>query len=459
MVIKEKKDLYEILEIPRGASDEEVKRAYKKAALKYHPDRNLNNQEEANIKFQEANKAFNTLKDPTKRRNYDQFGVIDGEDTASNDSMPGGGMPGGFPFDLFGNLGNIGNLFGGMGGGMRGQQQGPQPPSKSPNKNLTINVNLADVFNGKSVPVDFMKNICCDVCNGKGTTRADGIKTCIPCNGQGRIIRMMQMGPIVQQTVHPCNTCNGAGKSIAPGCHCAKCQGKRIISIKRHVDCYIRPGSQPGTTITFKNEADYVPDCSDIGDLIVSVNCPNEMGIFRREADNLIMKKNINLLEALTETCFRFKHLDDRVIEVKWENIIHPGQKLVIRREGMPNMNDNLQRGDLIIIFDVVFPQSLEKDRAKYLVKILPQPRKQIWDMQNDAVPDNEIVHATIETLSEDGKYSTENMKKEYYRNGNFHNGGNSSDGNINSDDEDINDTFSRFYNGTTAGMPECATQ
>lgn len=448
-----KKDLYELLEIPKTATDDEIRKAYKKAALKYHPDRNRDNPEAANLKFQEINNAYKTLGNPDKRRNYDKFGVIDGEDTTNGGpGMPG--MPGGFPFDIFG---NIGNIFGGMGvppGMGQGQRQ---QQFKSPDKKITINITLADVYNGKSVPIDFTKNAKCDGCDGKGSNRPDGIKICGNCNGQGRIIRMMQMGPIVQQTVHDCNTCAGVGKSIAPGCKCPKCGGNKTIPMKRHVDCYVRPGATPGTTITFKNEADWVVDCSDIGDLIVSVNVSNEMSVYRREGDNLIMKKSISLLESLTETRFRFKHLDNRVIEVKYDKIIHPGQRMIIKNEGMPNMMDNLQRGHLIIVFDVVFPQSLEKDRAKYLVKILPQPNKQIWDMQNDAIPDDQIITAEMESFNDNPTQANKHPSNDYYStNKNIMDDNNIDDLN---DNPDINETFSRLYNGATSGMPECATQ
>ena len=444
-----KKDLYELLEISKTATDDEIRRAYKKAALKYHPDRNRENPEAANIKFQEINNAYKTLGNPDKRYNYDKFGVIDGEDSAPE--MPTNG----FPFDIFG------NIFGGMSG--MGNHNQRQQQFKSPDKKITINLTLADVYNGKSVPIDFTKNAKCDGCDGTGSNRPDGIKICSNCNGQGRIIRMMRTGPIVQQTVEPCFTCSGVGKSIAPGCQCPKCNGNKTISMKRHVDCYVRPGATPGSTITFKNEADWVPDCSDVGDLVVSVSVPNEMGIFRREGHHLIMKKSISLLEALTETRFRFKHLDDRVIEVKYDKIIHPSQRMVIKREGMPDLMDNTTRGNLIIVFDVIFPQSLEKDRAKYLVKILPQPGKQIWDMQNDAIPDDQITTAVMEPFIDNSNPGNKHPASDYYTskknivdddyddNHDYHNYHNNKD--------DSHEAFARFYNGATAGMPECATQ
>ena len=443
----DKRDLYEILEIPRTASDDEIKKAYKRLALKYHPDRNRDNQEEANAKFLEVNKAFKILKNPESKQLYDQHGIIDGENgNDDNSGMPG--MPGGgFPFE------NIFNLFNGMGGGMGGMggMPGMNRPIKSPDKKITVNISLVDVYNGKSIPLDFTRLICCDTCNGVGTNKPDGMKNCNVCNGKGKIIKIMQMGPMIQQSVHPCNSCRGVGKGINQGYECPKCHGKCCIKQNRHVDCYIRPGSVQGTSITFKGESDWVQECAEIGDLIVYVNCANEYGSFRREGDNLIMKKTISLLEALTITEFRFKHLDNRVLKIKYEKIIHPGQQMIITREGMSNLNDNLVKGDLIIMFDVIFPTQLDKERSKYLVKILPQPtiKKQIWDLQLDSIPESDLIQVEMKpyTFNDQKHTGTSHQNKDDNIKNNYEH---------DYDDNDRDEINNRFKAG---GVPECTTQ
>ena len=404
-------NLYEALGITKTANDEEIKKAYKKMALKYHPDRNLNNKDEANTKFQEISRAFQTLSNQEKRNRYDQFGVIDGV----NDNCGGGGMPGGFnPMDIFNNLfgGGMGGIpgfngFGGGGGGNNNQQQqDTKHPGKSPDKKITINISLVDVYKGKVMNIEFNKVICCDKCAGCGAKSKDSITSCGPCGGKGKIIRMMQMGPMIQQSIQHCSSCSGAGKMLLPENQCVKCNGKKGVAVKRHIECCVRPGTTQGTAINFKNESDWNADFTDIGDLIVFVNCKNDEGFFRREADNLIMKKSITLLEALTTTEFMFKHLDERVIKVNHNEIIKPQQQMVIKNEGMSNLNDNLKKGDLHIIFDIVFPTDIDKERSKYLCKILPLPRKQIWDTILDNTPPENITHHKLEY------YNTDNIKQ-----------------------------------------------
>lgn len=399
-----KSDLYALLEVSKSASEDEIKKAYKKAALKYHPDRNPDNVEECTEKFKEVNKAFHILSDAGRRQKYDQFGVIDGEEG------PGGGGPGfegGFnAFNIFQNM--FGGGMGGMPGGFGQQQQ--QRNMKGPDKKITANLTLSDVYNGKSIFIEFQKIICCDDCKGTGAQNPDAIKTCAGCNGQGRVVQMRQMGPMIQQMVQPCEKCKTTGKIIEAGKECGKCKGGKTITIPRRLDCYVKAGSGKGTFYKFKNESDWMPGIQDVGDLVVFIDSKNEEGAFRREGNNLIMKKQITLLEALTKTEFMFKHLDERVLKVSYEEIIHPNQKMIIKGEGMCDFNDNMMHGDLIIYFDIVFPTSIEEERSKYLVKILPTPKKQIWDMLLEKTPEENITNVKMEKVIEDGNDCSNNV-------------------------------------------------
>ena len=438
--------LYNILEISKTASDDEIKKAYKKAALKHHPDRNPNNKEEATAKFQEIGNAFKTLGDPEKRKRYDQFGVVDGENDGG-----AGGMPGGMnPFDIFQNMFGGGGGMPGMGGMFGGMNQQQQRPMRSPDKKLTINLTLTDVYKGKTVPIDFNKILCCDKCEGSGAISKEHIKVCKACNGQGKTVRIMQMGPMIQQTVQPCGNCSGKGKCVEKDKHCIKCSGSKSMSIKRHIDCYVKANSQSGTSITFKGESDWVPDCSEIGDLIVYINSKSEENGFRREANNLIMKKSITLLESLTKTEFYFKHLDDRIIKITHEDIIKPNQKMVVKGEGMVGQSDN---GDLIIYFDIIFPTTLEKDRSKYLVKILPLPKKQIWDLKYETIPKEELTELGMNYIDDDDE------KHKRDSNNKNNNNNNNRDDVFDNEDDQRDAGFGSGPNFGGGNPVECATQ
>lgn len=408
---KNKSNLYEVIGVPKTATEEEIKKAYKKQAIKLHPDRNPNNQEEANKQFQELNRAAKILTNAESRKRYDQFGVIDGDDEQSG----GSGIN---HFNIFENLFNSGNNFGGIPNFFSSNRN--DTLKKSPDKKLTINLTLAEVYLGKQVPLDFVKMICCDTCQGRGSKNPESIIICNICNGKGHIVKIMKMGNMIQQLVQPCDICASKGKIIKSGNECSICNGKKTIGIKHHLDCYVRPGSQQGTIITFKNESDWHPDYSDIGDLIVYINSKNEDAGFQRESDNLIMKRSISLLESLTGIVIFFKHLDERVIKINHNEIIHPNQKMIIKGEGMPNLQDNLIKGDLIIIFDVQFPQTLDKERAKYLVKILPIPKKQIWDMQLEKTPENELTNYTIKPFQETNNFNSSSRYNNLHQQSNF---------------------------------------
>ena len=169
------------------------------------------------------------------------------------------------------------------------------------------------------------------------------------------------------------------------------------------------------------------------------------------------MKKSITLLESLTKTEFYFKHLDDRVIKISYEEIIKPNQKMQIKSEGMPNLQDNFQKGDLVIYFDVIFPLTLEKERAKYLVKILPQPKKQIWDIQLEKTPEEELTNYTLEECKDGTSFNQkQNNQKQRQNNQNEEY------------DDEPEDVFAQFNKGGIPGMQgmpnmggpvECATQ
>lgn len=392
---------YTILGVTKDASEEDIKKAYRKLAKDNHPDRMSHAPEEvkaaAAAKFAEISKAYETLTDTEKRRQYDA-GELD-----ENGNHIGGGMPNGFA-----------NIFKGFpfNMGMGGQQQKPNlSREKSDPTKLTIELPLEDFYNGKNVKHNITTTINCRTCNGTGAESKVYIKSCTHCGGSGIRVQMRQFGPgMMQQLQSPCTPCKGQGKYIEPGHECTICKGKQQIQETKEIEIVIKPGTVPGTRMVFAGYGNQHIDYGYPGDLFVYVgeHKPGS-GTFRREGDNLVMMRSINLQEALTNYTCVFKHLDGRIIKAITTQVIRHGHIMRIKGEGMPILtktgNDTGRHGDLIIHFDVKFPKELDPERRELINKILtgvfPHQPKQIWDIDMDKIPPNDIHEYVMEETTE----------------------------------------------------------
>jgi DnaJ homolog subfamily A member 2 len=376
-------DYYKVLGVKKNASESEVKKAYRKLAMKFHPDRNPNNKEEAEKKFKEIGNAYSVLSDTKKRSQYDAYG----EEGLKG---MGEGMGGFDPFNLFQNVFGSGGGFGGGGfggfgggggfpfGGM-GMNQTSKPDlttRKSPEKNITLNVPLRDLYNGKSVNLEYSRKIRCKKCDGLGVNDPSDIIDCKECHGKGKKIMVKQMGPMIQQIMTDCAKCKGKGKSVKPNSQCKECNGSKYVKEPKNIEYYIRPGTRAGHRDVISGESDWNPEYGFPGDLVISINevskkdDTNPFGL-KRVGNNLIMMRDISLKEALVGFKFRFRHFDNRVIEIVNKNIIMPESQLVVKGEGMSILNDT-SHGNLIIKFNIIYPTNLSDERKKYLDKILP---------------------------------------------------------------------------------------
>ena len=354
---KSKTSFYEILGIQKDADEEAIRKAYKKLALKWHPDRNRDNQEEANNKFQEINKAYNVLNDTRKRQIYDQHG----EEGLEGADAPGG--PGFDPRDIFsqffggGGPGGGGFSFFGGGGGDRENKQ----HQASPQKEVPISVDITTCYKGGQQDINVQHAEKCPECEGRGCKSADDIIKCPPCNGQGMTVQVQRTPFGVQQMHSTCRKCQGRGKSIKAGTECKKCQGSKSTPITKKYTVDIPAGAIDGFPITIKGESDWEPDYGFVGDLVLVVRVTAPAGcIFKREGHNLVIKKPVSLVESLCGVRFGVRHLDDRILDIHWDRIIKPGDSLVVKGEGLPihqpRANQSSSKGDLILRFEVVYP-------------------------------------------------------------------------------------------------------
>ncbi|GAA5940439.1 hypothetical protein JCM3775_005092 [Rhodotorula graminis] len=349
--------LYDLLGVQPGASDSELKKAYRKLALSLHPDKNP--EPAAADKFKEVSHAYEVLSDGEKRQLYDQYG---------EEGLSGGG-PGGMgmdPQDLFSQLfGGGGGFFGGGGRGGR-----PQGPRKGKDLVHRIKVSLEDLYKGKTSKLALQKHVLCGKCKGKGG-KEGAVKTCQSCRGQGVKIVLRQLGPMVQQIQQPCGDCNGEGEIINAKDRCKDCNGKKIVNERKVLEVFIDRGMKEGQTITFAGEADQSPGVEPGDVVIVIEEKPHDT--FKRKGDDLIAEVEIDLLTALAGGSFVLRHLDERAIKMTVHpgEVIKPGSLKVIPEQGMPSHRHH-EMGDLIVHINVKFPDSLDPAALEPLEHILP---------------------------------------------------------------------------------------
>lgn len=350
--------LYDVLGVGKNASDLEIKKAYRKLAKEFHPDKNP----EAGDKFKEISFAYEVLSDSKKRSVYDKFGLK---------AMQEGGHdgPGFAPDDLFSHLFG-GGLFGmGMGGGMGARRQHRGEDTIHP-----LKVSLEEMYNGKTAKLQLSKNVICTVCDGKGG-RSGASHACRTCRGCGIKISYRQLGPgMSQQLQSRCPDCRGEGKVISEKDRCSMCHGKKVVNETKILDVHIDKGMREGQKIYFRGEGDQQPEVEP-GDVIIVLHQKHH-DKFQRSGDDLVMTHTITLTEALCGFCMGLKHLDarDLVIKHPFGQVVKPGDIKGIEGEGMPHYRNPFERGNLYIKFDVTFPENhfTNEIKLKELELLLP---------------------------------------------------------------------------------------
>lgn len=352
---------YKTLGIAKEASASEIKKAYRKSAIKHHPDKGGDE-----AMFKECQKAYEVLSDPEKRELYDQHG----EEGLENGGPSHGGMA-----DIF-------DMFGGGGGGRRRQGGGRPQKRRGEDVRFPLKVSLQDLYNGMSKKLRLTKNVLCGKCSGTGSKT--GVKvTCTTCRGHGVVMRVRQLGPgMVQQMQAQCPDCGGAGKIIKPGDECRPCNGKGVVKEKKTLEVVVDKGMKHGQKVTFQGEADQSPDTVP-GDVVVVLQ-QKEHENFRREGNHLFMKKEISLLDALRGVDFTVSHLDGRVLRIKTPSgqVVKPNQIKAVESEGMPQHRNPFQKGWLFIEFNVVFPEDddLNSSALEALSSVLPGGSMEVED-------------------------------------------------------------------------------
>lgn len=344
-----KRDYYEVLGVERGASEAEIKSAYRRLAKKYHPDLNPGDKE-AEAAFKEVNEAYEVLSDDQRRARYDQFGH---EDPTAGGGYGGAytGGAGGFE-DIFETI--FGGGFGGFGGGARQAANGPVRGNDL-RYNLTINFEEA-VFGCKK-EINIARNENCDQCHGTGAKPGTSPKTCDQCHGTGQVTRIQQTMLGAMRTTTTCPKCGGEGKIVTDPC--PKCSGKGTIRRQRSITVTIPAGIDNGQALTLRGEGEPGKRGGGSGDLYVAISVrPHRK--FRRDGVNLYSEMNISFAQAALGDELDIETLQTPVKETIPEGT-QPGQVLRIKGQGVPNLRSPSQRGDLFVTLKVEVPKRLNE--------------------------------------------------------------------------------------------------
>ena len=352
-----KRDYYEVLGVSKGASEDEIKKAYKKLARKYHPDMNPGDKE-AEEKFKEVNEANEVLSDPEKKARYDQFGFA-GVDPNYGAGGAGGGFSGGFDF------GDLGDIFGSFfGGGFGGARANPNAPQRGESLRTSVNISFEEAAFGceKEVSIDRIEQ--CPDCRGSGCAKGTTAEVCPDCRGSGVIQQRRQTPLGYMSTSAPCQRCGGKGKIIHQPC--PKCGGKGMIRHRKTIKVSIPAGIDNGQTISLRAQGNAGKNGGPAGDLLIVVSVrPHE--IFRREGTSVLCEAPITFTQAVLGAELEIPTIDGKVKYTIPEGT-QSGTTFRLKGKGIPGLNGR-GRGDQYVTVYIETPRNLNREQKEALKK------------------------------------------------------------------------------------------
>ena len=352
-----KRDYYEVLGVSKSATDEELKKAYRKLAKKYHPDANQDNKDEAETKFKEVNEAYENLSDTNKRRMYDQFGH----------NGPQGGFGGGGPFggghyqysnmDDFGDMGDIfSSIFGGFGGGRSRRQTGPQ---KGADLNLNMDITFEEAYSGLEKEIKINRNEKCDVCHGSGAKKGTSKIKCSECHGTGSTVQYQNTILGQMQTKKTCTMCHGTGEIIKEPCEA--CMGKGKVRKQPKIKIKVPAGIDTNQSIVLRGEGEAGEKNAPAGDLYITFRIKKH-NLYAREGNNIYCNIPISLTQATLGAEVKIPMVDGVNVIYKIPEGTQSGTKFAIRNKGFESINSGGQ-GDFIFTAIVQTPKKLTKEQ------------------------------------------------------------------------------------------------
>ena len=355
---EQKRDYYEVLGVSRGASEDEIKKAYKKMARKYHPDLNPGDKT-AEEKFKEVNEAYEVLSDADKKARYDQYGHA-GVDPNFGAGGFGGGFDGSFDF---GDLGDIfGSFFGGGFGG--GRRTNPNAPQRGESIRMSIAISFEEAAFGCEKAVTVERYETCDTCHGNGCAPGTSPEVCPDCHGTGTVQVRRQTPMGVFATSSPCTRCGGKGRIIHQPCK--DCRGSGMVRKKKTIQASIPAGIDNGQTISIRGQGNAGKNGGPAGDLLITITVrPHEM--FRREGTSVLCEAPITFTQAVLGAELEIPTIDGKVKYTLPEGT-QSGTTFRLKGKGIPSINGR-GRGDQYVTVYIENPKNLNKEQKEALKK------------------------------------------------------------------------------------------
>jgi len=355
---EQKRDYYEVLGVSRGASEDEIKKAYKKMARKYHPDLNPGDKT-AEEKFKEVNEAYEVLSDADKKARYDQYGHA-GVDPNFGAGGFGGGFDGSFDF---GDLGDIfGSFFGGGFGG--GRRTNPNAPQRGESIRMSIAISFEEAAFGCEKAVTVERYEACDTCHGNGCAPGTSPEVCPDCHGTGTVQVRRQTPMGVFATSSPCPKCGGKGRIIHQPCK--DCRGSGMVRKKKTIQASIPAGIDNGQTISIRGQGNAGKNGGPAGDLLITITVrPHEL--FRREGTSVLCEAPITFTQAVLGAELEIPTIDGKVKYTLPEGT-QSGTTFRLKGKGIPSINGR-GRGDQYVTVYIETPKNLNKEQKEALKK------------------------------------------------------------------------------------------
>ena len=361
----EKRDYYEVLGVPKNANADEIKKAYRKAAIKYHPDKNPGDKE-AEDKFKEAAEAYDVLSNEEKRARYDQFGHA-GMSGAGGAGGFGGGFGGGFSMDDI--FSQFGDIFGGHFGGGFGGSRGGRSVNRGSDIRVRIKLTLAEIAEGTVKKIKVNKDVVCEQCGGSGAKDASSHTTCSQCNGSGYVVTVQNTFFGRMQSQSPCPNCHGEGKIITA--KCSKCGGEGCVRDSEVIEIKVPAGVGEGMALTVSGKGNAARRGGINGDLIVVIEEERDPELLR-DGNNLIHNLNITVVTAILGGEVEVPTIEGKA-KIKIAPGTHSGKVLRLRGKGLPDVN-GYGKGDILVVVDITIPTSLTSEEKELVKKLADKP-------------------------------------------------------------------------------------